>query len=138
MLSVGQIGQIIRMSNLCVCDSGQPYADCCQPILTGAPAPSAEALMRSRFTAYVEGDTNYLLKSWHATTRPPAIELNPKQKWLGLKIKAVGQQEGEHFVEFVARFKIDGRGHRLHERSRFVQEQGQWYYLDGQLKDSSR
>ena len=94
--------------------------------------------MRSRFTAYAIGDANYLLKSWHKSTRPASIELNPKQKWLGLKIKEAVEGETESTVEFVARFKIDGRGHRLHERSRFVKENNAWFYLEGELKDSSR
>ena len=94
--------------------------------------------MRSRFSAYTLGDDHYLLKSWHPTTRPQTLELNANQKWLGLKIKDTVNGETESYVEFVARFKIDGRGHRLHERSRFIKEGGHWYYVDGELKASSR
>ena len=126
------------MSNMCPCESGLPFEACCQPILTGVPAQSAEALMRSRFTAYTLGDVHYLLKSWHSTTRPKTLELNAGQKWLGLKIKDTVNGETESYVEFVARFKIDGRGHRLHERSRFIKEDDHWYYVDGELKASSR
>ena len=126
------------MSNSCTCESGRPFEACCQPILTGAPAESAEALMRSRFTAYALGDSDYLLKSWHPTTRPPNIDLNPDQKWLGLKIKDTTTGDQESYVEFVARFKIDGRGHRLHERSRFLKEDQDWFYVDGELMASSR
>lgn len=94
--------------------------------------------MRSRFTAYALGQTDYLLQSWHRSTRPPSLELNPKQKWLGLKIKDTAEGDEESYVEFVARFKINGRGHRLHERSRFRKEEGIWYYIDGELSESTR
>ena len=126
------------MSNLCACESGLAFKDCCQPILTGDPAPSPEALMRSRYTAYTLADTAYLLKSWHPTTRPASVELNPDQRWLGLKIKDTSNTEAEGYVEFVARFKIGGKGHRLHERSRFIKDGAEWFYFDGELQPSSR
>lgn len=91
--------------------------------------------MRSRYTAYVLQDADYLLASWHPSTRPTGIDLNPQQKWLGLKIRDVVEGETESYVEFVARFKIAGRGHRLVERSRFVKEDGIWYYVDGIMKN---
>lgn len=94
--------------------------------------------MRSRYTAYVNCDADYLQETWHPKTRPSIIEFEPKQKWLGLRIKDVEEGAVESAVEFVARFKLDGRGHRLHERSRFVFDRDRWYYLDGQIQNSTR
>ena len=117
----------------CPCDSGAPYGECCGPILSGAgKAMTATALMRSRYTAFVERRDEYLLQSWHPRTRPKSVEFNPDQRWLGLKIKshhAGGESDEEGTVEFVARYKIQGRGHRLHEVSRFVRVAGSWVYL---------
>jgi SEC-C motif domain protein len=121
----------------CWCDSGRTVGRCCGPLLSrAATAVTAEALMRSRYSAYVIGDADYLLATWHPATRPNALDLDDARRWLGLTIKARDhgtEQDVEGHVEFVARFKIDGRGHRLHERSRFVREQGLWFYRDGGL-----
>lgn len=121
----------------CWCDSGRTVGRCCGPVLSrAATAVTAEALMRSRYSAYVIGDTDYLLATWHPATRPAALELERARHWLGLTVKTVAagdEQDTEGMVEFVARFKIDGRGHRLHECSRFVREQGLWFYRDGVL-----
>jgi SEC-C motif-containing protein len=90
--------------------------------------------MRSRYSAYVLGLKDYLLATWHATTRPATLELETKlpTQWLGLEIKRFETTGAETaVVEFVARYKIGGRAHRLHETSRFVQEAGIWFYLDG-------
>lgn len=130
--------------SLCPCGSGVPLADCCQPYLSGkAPAPTAEALMRSRYSAYVLDNADYLLASWHPDTRPASLNLDGKQNWLGLKIRRAelgGAEDSEGLVEFVARFKIAGRGHRLHEISRFQRLDGRWFYLDGErgATDSSQ
>ncbi len=90
--------------------------------------------MRSRYTAYVLRDEAYLLATWHPDTRPPELGLERETgvKWLGLKVKRHEDSgDGHAIVEFVARYKVDGRGHRLHETSRFRHEQGRWLYLDG-------
>ena len=91
--------------------------------------------MRSRYTAYVFGDEPYLLRTWHARTRPSALHLaDERVKWLGLKVlraDAGGAQDDEGRVEFVARYKVGGKAARLHETSRFVRERGQWFYVDG-------
>lgn len=121
------------MTEACHCDSGKPFAECCQPLHDGVAAPSAEALMRSRYSAYVRGNSEYLLYSWHPDTRPRQLTLDDRQKWLGLKIKGTEDGEPRHTegtVEFVARYKIDGKGHRLHECSRFTRYEGRWVYLD--------
>jgi len=89
--------------------------------------------MRSRYSAFVLGLPHYLLASWHASTRPESLELDAGTRWLGLAIKW-HQQTGDDTaeVEFVARSRRGGgRAERLHERSRFVQEQGHWFYVDG-------
>jgi SEC-C motif domain protein len=110
---------------------------CCGPALSGAAAAvTAEALMRSRYSAYLIGNTDYLLSTWHPDTRPASLVLDDAQRWIGLTIKSVtagSERDTEGTVEFIARFKIHGRGHRLHERSRFVREQGLWFYRDGRL-----
>jgi SEC-C motif-containing protein len=89
--------------------------------------------MRSRYSAFVLGNERYLLDSWHPRTRPAAIEFDRNQKWLGLKIvDAQIAGAGAAEVEFIARYRIGGASAaRLHERSRFVREQGRWFYLDG-------
>lgn len=119
--------------SLCVCGSGQVAADCCTRHHAGEPAPNPEALMRSRYSAYVLGLTDYLLATWHPTTRPPALTSDEAGlKWLGLDVRRCAMQDADHgTVEFVARSKLGGRAHRLHETSRFVRENGRWFYLDG-------
>lgn len=120
----------------CPCGNGA-YAQCCAPFHEGAAAPTAEALMRSRYSAYVLGLEAYLLASWHVSTRPPRV-LGPEHaqvKWLGLEVRRSGAR-GEHeaFVEFVARSRPGGgRAERLHEISRFLREDGRWYYVDGEF-----
>jgi SEC-C motif-containing protein len=97
---------------------------------------TAEALMRSRYDAYVALDREWQLETWHASTRPASLELDASIKWLGLDIKDrrdVDDARAE--VEFVARFRTGGgRAERMHERSRFVKEGGRWYYVDGDVR----
>lgn len=100
------------------------------------PAPDAERLMRSRYSAFVTGNTAYLCATWHHSARPAELELDTQARWLGLQVKAfVPQGPDTAQVEFVARWREAGRAVRLHERSRFVREQGRWYYLDGEQFD---
>lgn len=92
--------------------------------------------MRSRYTAYTLQEEPYLLSTWHVSTRPQVLGLNDETptKWLGLEVKRHESQDDDHaIVEFVARYKVNGRAHRLHEVSRFVREGGQWFYVDGQV-----
>jgi len=91
--------------------------------------------MRSRYDAYVALDTEWLLATWHPSTRPASLELDPSIKWLGLDVKGHCATDDTHAeVEFVARFRVGGgRAQRLHERSRFVREGGRWYYVDGDV-----
>jgi SEC-C motif domain protein len=97
---------------------------------------TAEALMRSRYSAYVLGLGDYLIATWHPSTRPSRLEpAPPGQRWLGLEVRRRAQADADHAeVEFVARSKLGGRAQRLHEVSRFVRENDRWYYLDGELR----
>ncbi len=115
------------------------HAQCCGRYLAdfaGTPAPDAETLMRSRYSAFVLERADYLLATWHASTRPSQVSFDPGVKWLGLEVKQhrpIDATQAE--VEFVARQRDkSGRAVRLHERSRFVREDGRWFYVDGDLK----
>lgn len=89
--------------------------------------------MHSRYSAYVRGLDDYLLATWHPSTRPAALDpgVGPPAKWLGLEVKARTETGDSATVEFVARCRIGGRAQRMHELSRFVREEGRWYYVDG-------
>lgn len=121
----------------CPCGSDRPYADCCaRHIEGGVPAPTAEALMRSRYTAYTLLREDYLQATWHPSTCPqvPGITADAPDRWLGLEVKRHEQQGADHArVEFVARYKTGGRAGRLHEIGRFVRAGGRWLYVDGDI-----
>ncbi|ALQ51237.1 YchJ family protein [Nitrosomonas ureae] len=121
----------------CPCGSSKQFSDCCNRYINlGELATTSEILMRSRYTAYTLNYEHYLLATWHRDTRPASIEVIDQlsKKWLGLVIK-----RHEHFtgnraiVEFIARYKINGRAHRVHEISRFIREAGIWFYVDGDI-----
>ena len=133
------------MEDVCPCGrcdfKGRPlaYSTCCGRYLDGGlSAPDAEALMRSRFTAFVRERADYLLATWHPAHRPAALDFEPGARWLGLQVRShqvTGPDSAE--VEFVARHRVAGLAVRLHERSRFVREPVQgvarWLYLDGDI-----
>ena len=121
--------------NLCPCGSGKKYDECCEPIIKGTKlAETPEALMRSRYTAYVLGDAAYLRRSWHPDTCPADLSLDAGVQWLGLKIERHTRISSTHAeVVFIARYRLDGRVHRLAEHSRFVLEQGRWLYREAQV-----
>jgi SEC-C motif-containing protein len=124
----------------CPCGSGRSYAECCARWHAGDAAPTAEALMRSRYCAYVLRLADYLKATWHPDARPAELDLDetPAPKWIGLSILASGEiSDAEAFVEFVARYKLGGRAHKLHEKSRFRRIEGRWYYLDGEFPDAA-
>jgi len=129
----------VNTDSACPCGSGKTYAACCGPYLDGEQRPpTAEALMRSRYVGYVLARKDYLLRTWHESTRPGTLDLSDASllNWLGLKIvhvEAGDSDDTQGVVEFVARYKIGGKAHRLHETSRFVREEGQWSYWDGTL-----
>ncbi|MDO9010652.1 MAG: YchJ family metal-binding protein [Gallionella sp.] len=118
----------------CPCGGGD-YANCCGGYHNGAPAPDAETLMRSRYSAYVLKLEGYLLATWHPGTRPATLNLaGETTKWLGLQVKKHAVESSDRAtVEFIARYKTAGRAHKLHEISRFVREDGHWLYVDGKF-----
>ena len=137
----------------CPC-GGPSLAACCGPFIEGsALPPTAEALMRSRYTAYTLKNAPYLLATWHPSTRPldPIIDEKEPIRWLGLEVKSAlrlrqrkvnsPDDPDRDTVEFVARFKVGGRAHRLHEVSRFLREPDpttgapRWFYLDGSFPE---
>ncbi|UOE44843.1 YchJ family protein [Agromyces larvae] len=120
----------------CPCGSGDVFGACCAPFLRGAAAPTAVQLMRSRYTAYAVGDAAYLVETWHPTTRPATIELDPALEWRRLAI--LGTDRGGPFddrgtVEFDAAWREGEARGRLHEVSRFVRDEGRWRYVDGDV-----
>lgn len=127
----------------CPCESGKAYIQCCEVYHLGTPPPTAEALMRSRYSAYALVHENpaladYLLSTWHPEARPQHLHLtgDDATKWLGLQIKRYQNIDSEHaIVEFVARYKhmnnLGGKAERLHEISRFKRIENRWYYVDG-------
>ena len=141
------------MSQPSTCPCGGPsLATCCGPYLSGAAVPpTAEALMRSRYTAYTTGNEPYLRATWHPRTVPAEALIDPIERlqWLGLEVESalrlrqrkaqLPESQDADTVEFVARYKINGRAHRIHEISRFVREEAngvaRWFYLDGSFPD---
>lgn len=119
----------------CPCTSGDTYDACCGPVLSGQMiAPTAVRLMRSRFTAFATGDVAYLLRSWHPSTRPADLALDPRTRWTRLDvvdIEAGGPFDTSGVVEFEAFYHEDGMRASMRERSRFVREGRVWSYLDG-------
>ena len=122
--------------------SNQPlaYADCCGRYLDdfdNLPAPDAESLMRSRYSAFVLGREAYLRATWHVRQRPDDVAPDPGTKWLGLDVRRHALVDADHAeVEFVARYRpatASGPAVRIHERSRFERVDGRWYYVDGDL-----
>ena len=122
----------------CPCGSGRPYEACCGRFHAGAAAPDAETLMRSRYSAFVSGLADYLLATWHPDTRPAELGLDemPRPQWLELTVKSHSRQDDSHAtVEFVARYKLNGRAFKLHELSHFERRDGLWLYVDGEMRD---
>lgn len=119
----------------CPCGSGHAIDVCCGPFHAGTAAPDAESLMRSRYSAFVLGREDYLLATWHPGTRPAGLELDatPRPQWLGLAVKSHVPLDVNHAtVEFIARYKLNGRAFKLHETSRFERVDGRWLYVDGE------
>lgn len=91
--------------------------------------------MRSRYCAFVQGHERYLLATWHPDTRPKTLDLEaePAVKWTGLTVLNSQFDQETGAVEFVARYKLNGRALKLHEKSRFIFQDGSWYYVDGEF-----
>lgn len=121
----------------CFCLSGEAYSECCGRFHSGgAEAATAEQLMRSRYSAFVMLDADYLRKTWHPRTLPADVELDPGMEWRRLDILATnrgGPLDTEGTVEFKAHFRHDGERGVHHETSRFVRENRRWYYVDAVL-----
>jgi SEC-C motif domain protein len=119
----------------CPCGTGLPYAECCGRLHDGtASAATAEQLMRSRYSAFAVGDAAYLLATWHPTTRPRSLDLDPAVRWTGLEVLTTTGGTllaAEGTVEFRAHSVVGGVAGAQHENSRFVREGGRWLYLDG-------
>ncbi len=121
--------------NRCPCLSGLTYDDCCGRLHSGAAvAQTAEQLMRSRFSAFAVDDADYLSATWHPSTRPTELELDADRRWYRLDILATSGGspfERTGTVEFEAYYRSPGGAGSQHEVSRFVREDGRWFYLDG-------
>ncbi|UDY36608.1 YchJ family protein [Dermatobacter hominis] len=119
----------------CPCGSGAAYSRCCRPLhLATAEAPTAEALMRSRYSAHAKRLPEHLLRTWHPTTRPAQVELDPATRWTGLRVLSIGDGGPDDLtgvVEFVATYETPSGPGRLHEVSRFERTGGRWTYVDG-------
>jgi SEC-C motif-containing protein len=119
----------------CPCGTGLPLEECCGPVLGGTrTAATAGQLMRSRYSAFALGNAGYLLATWHPRTRPAELEVDRRVRWTGLDVVATtggSPLETEGTVEFRAHHVVGGRAGAQHERSRFLREQGRWFYLDG-------
>lgn len=112
----------------CPCGTGLPYAGCCRRLHTGeAPAATAEQLMRSRYSAFAVGDAAYLLRTWHASTRPRRLRLDPAERWLRLEV--VSRTGGGLFdTEGTVAFRAHAVSGVVQETSRFVRDDG-WQYV---------
>ena len=134
------------MSQECPCCSGEQYSLCCAPYIDGTQIPAtAERLMRSRYTAYVQQNAAYLVATWHPSQQRPELlqaltESFAGSEWLGLNVTRcfAGLHENEAFVTFFARYREKAQLHHLHECSRFVREDQRWYYIDGTAPELGR
>ncbi|WP_265553569.1 YchJ family protein [Serratia grimesii] len=129
------------MPELCPCGGGLEYSACCEPYINGTQTPLTPGkLMRSRFSAYVKQNVDYLIATWHpdchaAEWRNAIVDSFKNTQWLGLTVveEKQGHESDEGFVEFIARFIDSNTGEHkaMHERSRFLQLEQRWYYIDG-------
>ena len=131
---VGKHPRMAKTKEKCPCGSGDFYEGCCGRFIDGRQLPqTAEQLMRSRYAAYAGFNNEYLLETWHLSTRPRGLQTEPQAKWIGLKILRTedgGPADESGVVEFIARYKVNGRAYRMREASRFKRENGRWYYVD--------
>jgi SEC-C motif domain protein len=131
----------VTATSPCPCTSGRSYGECCEPFLSGkANPPTAEALMRARYTAYAIGQVDYVASTDDPGSREKfdktaAEAWSSKSEWLGLDViakEAGGANDQEGVVEFAAKFKLGGKEHAHRERSRFKRIEGKWHYIDGE------
>ncbi|MDW4908148.1 YchJ family protein [Streptomyces sp. ADMS] len=125
-------------SSTCPCGLAETYEKCCGRFHRGeASAPTAETLMRSRYSAFVEQDEPYLLRTWHPDTRPARVAFDPGMRWTGLEILEAGDGTAFHTTGTVT-FRASYRGGSLRERSRFERVDGAWVYVDGDIDEAGR
>lgn len=126
----------------CPCGSGLVYSDCCEPFIRGQKnAPTAETLMRSRYSAYVEHEIEYIINSC-IQDENDKIDIDQTRswsegsKWLGLNILSTekgGPTDTEGVVEFEASYEMDGLKEVHHERAKFKKQNGRWFYDEGNV-----
>ena len=122
----------------CPCGSEAPYPSCCGPLHDGAPAKTAEALMRSRYAAYATGRSDYVFRTWHPRTRPDDVDPTPGLTWTWLEIVGTeggGPRDETGTVEFRAHYRTTTGSGELHEVSRFARRAGRWVYVDGEVDE---
>lgn len=131
----------IDILQLCPCGSNLIYGKCCEPLHTGKScAATAEALMRSRYSAYVANKTSYILQTWHPSTRPQIIDPTTIPNWCSLKIMRTSkgrESDNEGTVEFTATAMDSGKISQLHEVSHFVKEDRYWLYVSGKIPENN-
>ena len=124
---------MVSMAELaCPCGLGEEYDSCCGRYHGGMPAPTAEQLMRSRYSAFALGDADYLLRTWHPSARPRTLELDPTAQWTRLAVLETnggGLLDTTGTVKFRAIYVLDGKRHVMDETSRFVREGKRWLYV---------
>ncbi len=118
----------------CPCNPAKQFKECCEPFLNGKKTPqSPQELMQSRFSAYATQQEQYLLDTWHPSTRPQSVDMSQSPMWLALQVIKTSSQGNYGVVEFKARYRQGNEIEMLHETSRFIKEDGHWLYLDGDL-----
>ena len=124
----------------CPCGTQKDFGSCCKPYLEkGQLPPTAEALMRSRYSAFALGNGAYLMESWHGSTVPKELNMETTPIWCGLEIVATqgGKEEDrEGVVEFRAQYMAQGKVGVLHEVSSFIKEEGRWFYVKGEMQEN--
>jgi SEC-C motif-containing protein len=136
----GAIATTINPS-LCPCGSSLDYQNCCGRFHKGEVASTAEQLMRARYSAYTLHDDAYIAATWHPSTSPlpeALVNSDPLVSWRGLEVRRYESTGDQATVEFIARYKLNGRAQRIHEISRFLREAGQWWYLDGSFPQTGK
>jgi SEC-C motif-containing protein len=135
--SFGKAVMTITSQSLCPCGSTQTYGQCCQPLHSGHSADSAEALMRSRYCAFALYLTDYLIASWHSSTRPESLSLDRNTQWKRLEILSANNDNKKGQVHFKAYFIETDGWHLLEETSAFLFENDHWYYHSGNYQPQS-
>ena len=125
----------------CPCSSGKSFNDCCGPVLGGQVlATSPEALMRARYTAHATGNTDFLYNSLHPSIREDVgkddetEELRNNIVWTGLEVVSTSENGNNGEVDFIANYQVRDIDQKHREHAKFVKEDGQWYYFDGEVE----